>query len=236
MKFEIRPKDRILLVVACSALIVVLMFRLGILPMIEACEAEKIEYEEKCAQAERMQELLDDAPANEARITEGLATLDKMSEFCYELMENRQVDELVTGVALAHGLFPSHLEISERTAAVPGAYLYSGDRAAGNLGTEEDVEAMAPGTADNLGEDSDASEVQEERGAIRKVEASIAMNGSEGNMKAFLNDIEANYPAVHVKSFEMSENLYMSTELQPVTETQMRVVLEIYMYNRPEEQ
>ena len=72
-------------------------------------------------------------------------------------------------------------------------------------------------------------------GAVRKVEASIAMNGSESNMKAFLNDIEKNYPAVHVKSFEMSESLYMSTELKPITETQMNVVLEIYMYSRPVE-
>lgn len=72
-------------------------------------------------------------------------------------------------------------------------------------------------------------------GAVRKVEASISMNGSESNMKAFLNDIEKNYPAVHVKSFEMSESLYMSTELRPITETQMNVVLEIYMYSRPVE-
>lgn len=48
-----------------------------------------------------------------------------MSDDCYEMMENRQIDELVTGAALDHSLFPSYLSISEQTVAVAPAYLYS---------------------------------------------------------------------------------------------------------------
>lgn len=47
MKMKISSKDMKLLVVALSALIVVLMFRLAIFPAMDAYEAGKIEYEEK---------------------------------------------------------------------------------------------------------------------------------------------------------------------------------------------
>ena len=52
---KIKSKDMKLLVVALSALILVLMFRLAILPAMDAYEAEKIEYEEISAQADEIQ-------------------------------------------------------------------------------------------------------------------------------------------------------------------------------------
>ncbi len=252
---KIKSKDMKLLVVALSALILVLMFRLAILPAMDAYEAEKIVYEEKSAQADEIQRILDAKPSNEAQIAEGLGRLDEMSDSCYVMMENRQIDELVTGAALAHSLFPSHLSISEQTVEIAPAYLYSaGGHAASNEAVDDPATTAAEATASLSGgetEDIDTEGTGPEagqtegvgaeaaigmaEGAVRKVEASIAMNGSESNMKAFLNDIEKNYPAVHVKSFEMSESLYMSTELKPITETQMNVVLEIYMYSRPVE-
>jgi len=265
MKLEIKPKDRILLVVACSALIVVLMFRLGIFPAMDAYEAKKTEYDEKCIQAERMQKLMDDMPVNEERISEGLARLEELSGDCYEMMENRQIDALVTGVALKHDLFPSNLSISEQTTGIPPAYLYSatdGGSTAG-AGTGSGTEAAAASSGDaaagnvtggDSGSDSEAAgDVADDAsgsmetgtaalsgeiagGAVCSVEASIVMSGSESNMKAFLDDIEENYPAVHVKSFDMSENVYMNTQMEPVTEVQMNAVLEIYMYNRPQVQ
>lgn len=65
---KIKSKDMKLLVVALSALILVLMFRLAILPAMDAYEAEKIEYEEISAQADEIQRILDAKPSNEARI------------------------------------------------------------------------------------------------------------------------------------------------------------------------
>ncbi len=217
MKIEIKPRDRKLLTAACFVLIMVLMLRLVILPAIDAYEIRKIEYEEKDAKAQEMQRVLDSRSANEERISQEEARLEELSGSCYEVMENRQVDELVTGAALAHNLFPFRLSISEQTAGIAAPYLYGADQ------------AVTDSEAKKEEEDEKAAEELEES-AVRRVEASIAMNGSEDNMKAFLNDIEENYPAVHVKSFEMSENMYLNTELMPVAEIQMSVVLEIYMY------
>ncbi len=230
MKPEIKPRDRQLLVVAFSALVAVLMFRLAILPTMEVYETGKIEYEEKSAQAEEMQRLLDARSANEVRISEGNARLDELTGFCYEAMENRQVDALITGAALAHGLFPSHLSISEQTPGTLEAYSYSGGVVA-SAGTE--ATGVTPAGAEATGAAPTGAEATE-GSAVRKAEASIALTGSKSNIRTFLNDIEENYSAIHVKSFEMSENLYMSTEQQPVTEIRMNVVLEVYMYHRPE--
>lgn len=232
MKIEISEKDIRLLVVACSALILVLMVRLAILPALDTYEAKQIEYEEKCAQAEQMQALLDARPANESRISEAEKRLQELSAFCYEVMENRQVDELVTGAALAHDLFPSHLSISGQMEGGRAAYLYS------NSGTAAVPVPEAAAAADGMSAESadvtpETAPVTATESFVRRVEASITVSGSESNAKAFLDDMENNYPAIHIKSFEMSETLYMSTELQPVAETQMRVTLEIYMYSRP---
>jgi len=246
MKMEISARDRKLLVVACSALILVVMIRLAILPAVDAYEAGKIEYEEKCARAEEMQMRIDDRPVNERRITEGLDKLEELSDSCYEIMENRQIDELVTGVALSHDLFPSHLSISEQTEGIRTAYLYSGAMLAIAPVPESketadssarDEETRITENPEEEAEDSlQAGEAQmaEAGNAVRKVEASITISGSESSMRAFLDDIEENYPAIHVKSFGMSESLYLNPELQPVTEIQMSAVLEIYMYSRPE--
>lgn len=243
MKVEIKSRDRKLLVIACSALVLVLMIRLAILPAVDAYEAGKIEYEEKSAHTEEMQRLIDSRPANEKRISDGMARLDELSDTCYELMENRQIDELVTGVALAHDLFPSHLSISEQMSGIAGPYLYSGVAAVSTTETKnENEDADAEEMSDEMPDtssDGEENESSEEAGvqsasSVRRVETSLAVSGTESNMKAFLDDIEENYPAVHIKSFEISENIYMDTELRPVSEVQMNIVLEIYMYDRPE--
>ncbi len=232
MKLEIKPRDKRLLQVAVSLLIVVLMFRFAILPMLDAHKAASMEYEEKSIQKSEMQMLLDGRDANERRIGEGNKTLDELTQFCYEIMENRQIDELVTGLALDHQLFPSRLSISEWQEGIPASYLYSPEGASELLmqaqeesreesaGTEIDGESAAPAPAS----------------VIKRASASLSVSGSDGNMKAFLNDIEEHYPAVHIKSFSMTEDWYMNEALEPVTETQMNVVLEIYMYSRPGEQ
>lgn len=248
MKMEISARDKKLLAVACSALIMVVMIRLAILPAMDAYEAGKLAYEEKCAQAEEMQMRMDDRPVNETRIEEGLDRLDELSDSCYEIMENRQVDELVTGVALAHDLFPSRLSISGQTEGIRMPYPYHTGMPVTAAGTESgedadvssgDEETRITENPEEPAEDSGETQAAEisgaaEGGAVRKAEASITLSGTESNMRAFLDDIEENYPAIHVKTFGMSESLYLNTELQAVTEIQMSAVLEIYMYSRPE--
>lgn len=235
MKYELKKSDMRLLVIALSALILVVTFRLGVFPAMDAYEAEKIEYAEKCALADQMQGIIDERPANAIRISEGLSKLDEMSALCYEVMENRQIDELVTGIALEHELFPSYLSISGQTEGICSAYLYSPKEA------QSDSEAVAALEQPVAQEPASAVTIETEQdfsgtigGTVRRAEASLSVTGSESEIKAFLNDIEKNYPAIHVKSFEMSEKLHMDTRLQPVTDTQMYIVLEIYMYSRPE--
>ncbi len=234
MKYELKKSDMRLLVIALSALILVVTLRLGVFPAMDSYEAGKIEYAEKCAVADQMQGIMDERPANDLRISEGLSKLDEMSLLCYEVMENRQIDELVTGIALEHELFPSYLSISEQIEGICPAYLYSPKAAQ----SDSEVSAVPeqpvtdPAGAVTIETEQDFSGTI--GGTVRRVETSLSVTGSENEIKAFLDDIEKNYPAIHVKSFEMSEKLHMDTRLQPVTDTQMYVVLEVYMYSRPE--
>lgn len=69
-----------------------------------------------------MEEAIASMPAAKARIEQQQSDLTELSEDYYPQMENNNVDELVTGIALAHGLFPAALNIEDSVPGGPAAY------------------------------------------------------------------------------------------------------------------
>ncbi len=238
MKMEVTPRDMKILQAALILLVVVLMLRLAILPAIE--QRQTLHQELTTAQelAERMQQKIDEVPNNRARIERGTAELKELSAPYYDIMENQEIDRLVTGLVLEHNLFPSHLSISAQTFGVPEAYYLS----LWQTGTESEEEEVtvasdvesAAAAAEAAGEDSpaQAEDAGDQDGAIRISEASISMTGSEGQLYALLSDIEENYPSIQVRSFKIKEQTYMDGTLRPVEELQAEFVLAVYMVEK----
>ncbi len=58
-------------------------------------------------------------PFIEEKIIKQQSELKELSKGYYDLKENQQVDELVTGIILKHNLFPVNLSISEKHPGIP---------------------------------------------------------------------------------------------------------------------
>ena len=110
---RLTDKDILLLKLAVSILTVFLMVRFLIMPGIGRYQEYILEGKELDGTIEEMQSAIDGIPELEQEIEERKRELTDISAKYYDLMENRQVDELLTGIALDAGLFPVSLSIGE---------------------------------------------------------------------------------------------------------------------------
>lgn len=159
MKLELTRRDIFLLKLTGCALIIFLTVWFIVLPSIRssrdgAAELEKLE--------EELQVMRESAESAEwlSRLTEQKEKeLKEISAVFYGQMESRQVDELLTGLALQAGLFPVSLSIDEPRREIPAVYpWHSGIREAPADGTERASGTdAAPGT-DDTGTGEDAGE------------------------------------------------------------------------------
>jgi len=82
-----------------------------------------------------------------------------------------------------------------------------------------------------LEEDAARERAPEEnpQSAIWSSEASISVTGSEEKIYALLNDLAESYPALGLRSFQVTEHTYMDVSMNPIRELQANFVLAVYM-------
>lgn len=207
MKLEVTEKDIQLLKIVISALIVFLMLRFVIMPAFDTYQKNEFALEDANVVAEEMQSAIDRAEVLEKSITEKAADLEKSSAAYYTYMENREIDQLITGIALDNDLFPVSLAI---TAGVP--------------------KMLAPYHTSAAEEASEAVE-----NYIYIGEADLVLEGTKAEAWKFLDDISNNYPALQVCSFDMEEKTYVSESLQTVNQLQVTCKVAIYMHKNIDE-
>lgn len=117
LEFELKSTDILLLKVLSCILIAVLTLNLFIFPGLNKQADLSAQKEETRQEKQQVEEAIASMPATKARIEQQQSDLTELSEDYYPQMENNNVDELVTGIALAHGLFPAALNIED---SVPG--------------------------------------------------------------------------------------------------------------------
>ena len=103
---ELKPGDIVLLKGLGCVLIVVLFMQLLIFPGLNKHEDLSASLEAKTAQKQEMEDAIANMPAVEETIAKQEETLKAAQDQYYGLMENQEIDELVTGVVLNHSLFP----------------------------------------------------------------------------------------------------------------------------------
>lgn len=205
MKLELTEKDLFLLKLAISVLIVFMTVRFLIMPQIEGLQEGQIQKEELNLTKEEMEDTIASIPSTEKAIEKRLNDLAKVSEKYYDAMENRQVDEILTGLAVDVGLFPVSLSIDEAQPELPAAYLYS-----------LTPEAVLP-SSENY---------------VLTARGTMVLRGSESNIFRFMDEIEKNYPAVQVRSMRISEQEYLDEEWNVVKESEASFTLAVYMCDR----
>ena len=240
LEMDLKPKDIVLLKVLGCVLIAFVMIRFLIFPGIEKHMDLVDQRDEVVAEQEDMQALIDRKDVFDAIIANQQSSLKSAQEGYYDLLENREVDELITGIVLNHNLFPVYLNITDTTAGVPEAYLYAPQAATSNTSTaDSSADTSTDATQDSAAADStdssDSKESATESSAavsapyVNTTSVDVTIRGSEAEIKAFLDDIARNYPGIQVRTFNMQENDYVNTTMQTVSEMSCSCTLAVYV-------
>ncbi|WP_294783413.1 hypothetical protein [uncultured Eubacterium sp.] len=226
ISMELRPKDISLLKVLACVLVAFFMIRFLIFPAIDkhmdlADQRTEVETEQQ-----EMQDVMGRTGNLDVKIAKQQELLQATKEGYYDLLENRQVDELVTGIVLDHNLFPVYLNITGTAPGVPSAYVLS---EVNNAETTTDVEGT------EAEDTSDSAETAQEEGStvpqaayVNTTSVDVTVQGNETEIRAFLDDIANNYPGIQVTSFSMQENEYVNNSLQTVSQMSCNCTLAIY--------
>ena len=240
LEMDLKPKDIVLLKVLGCVLIAFVMIRFLIFPGIEKHMDLVDQRDEVVAEQEDMQALIDRKDTFDAIIANQQSSLKSAQEGYYDLLENREVDELITGIVLNHNLFPVYLNITDTTAGVPEAYLYAPQAATGSTSTTDSVaDTSTDATQDSAAADSTDSSDSEDSATessaavsapyVNTTSVDVTIRGSEAEIKAFLDDIARNYPGIQVRTFNMQENDYVNTTMQTVSEMSCSCTLAVYV-------
>ena len=241
MNLTLTERDKKLLgLTACLAILAVFGVHL-IRPALAEHEALGSEYEAALRKQQEYQAQIDARAALDDSIAQNEAALKTAGEPYYpDGLETRQMDDIITGLALKNGLFPQSLTLTE---AVPGAvraYLAVQEQADGSAapaeGADQTGEAPdAPQTdgsaapaedADQTGEAADAPQTD---GGVYIGTATLSAQGDVSQWLHFLDEVERSCKGLRVTNFSISDYDYVENNTQAVSTSLITGTLEIYM-------
>lgn len=233
MNLTVTERDKKLLgLTACLAILAVFGVHL-IRPALAEQEALKSEYEAARQKQQEYQAQIDARAALDDSITQNEAALKTAGEPYYPGgLETRQMDDIITGLALKNGLFPQSLTLTE---AVPGAvraYLAVQEQADGSAAPAEgaDQTGEAPDApaeaADQTGEVPDAPQTG---GGVYIGTATLSAQGDVSQWLHFLDEVERSCKGLRVTNFSISDYDYVENNTQAVSTSLITGTLEIYL-------
>ena len=241
MNLTLTERDKKLLgLTACLAILAVFGVHL-IRPALAEHEALKSEYEAALQKQQEYQAQIDARAALDDSIAQNEAALKTAGEPYYPAgLETRQMDDIITGLALKNGLFPQSLTLTE---AVPGAvraYLAVQEQADGAAAPAEDADQTgeapdAPQTdgsaapaedADQTGEAADAPQTD---GGVYIGTATLSAQGDVSQWLHFLDEVERSCKGLRVTNFSISDYDYVENNTQAVSTSLITGTLEIYL-------
>ena len=241
MNLTLTERDKKLLgLTACLAILAIFGVHL-IRPALAEQEALKSEYEAALRKQQEYQAQIDARAALEDSIAQNEAALKTAGEPYYPGgLETRQMDDIITGLALKNGLFPQSLTLTEAVPGAVSAYLAVQEQADGSAspaeGADQTGEAPdAPQTggsaapaegADQTGEASDAPQTG---GGVYIGTATLSAQGDVSQWLHFLDEVERSCKGLRVTNFSISDYDYVENNTQAVSTSLITGTLEIYL-------
>lgn len=236
MNLTLTERDKKLLgLTACLAILAVFGVHL-IRPALAEHEALGSEYEAALRKQQEYQAQIDARAALDDSIAQNEAALKTAGEPYYpDGLETRQMDDIITGLALKNGLFPQSLTLTE---AVPGAvraYLAVQEQADGSAAPAEGADqtgeapdgSAAPAEgADQTGEAPDAPQTD---GGVYIGTATLSAQGDVSQWLHFLDEVERSCKGLRVTNFSISDYDYVENNTQAVSTSLITGTLEIYL-------
>ena len=233
MNLTVTERDKKLLgLTACLAILAVFGVHL-IRPALAEHEALGREYEAALRKQQEYQAQIDARAALDDSIAQNEAALRTAGEPYYpDGLETRQMDDIITSLALKNGLFPQSLTLTE---AVPGAvraYLAVQEQTDGSASPAEgaDQTGEAPDApaeaADQTGEAPDAPQAG---GGVYIGTATLSAQGDVSQWLHFLDEVEHSCKGLRVTNFSISDYDYVENNTQAVSTSLITGTLEIYL-------
>lgn len=241
MNLTLTERDKKLLgLTACLAILAIFGVHL-IRPALAEQEALGGEYEAALRKQQEYQAQIDARAALDDSIAQNEAALKTAGEPYYPGgLETRQMDDIITGLALKNGLFPQSLTLTE---AVPGAvraYLAVQEQADGSAAPAEgadqtgeapdapqaDGSASSAEGADQTGEAPDAPQTG---GGVYIGTATLSAQGDVSQWLHFLDEVERSCKGLRVTNFSISDYDYVENNTQAVSTSLITGTLEIYL-------
>lgn len=232
MNLTLTERDKKLLgLTACLAILAVFGVYL-IRPALAEHEALGGEYEAALRRQQEYQAQLDARAALDDSIAQNEAALRTAGEPYYpDGLETRQMDDIITGLALKNGLFPQSLTLTE---AVPGAvraYLAVQEQADGSASPAEGAD-QADGSAapsEDAEQTGDAADAPQTDGGVYIGTATLSAQGDVSEWLHFLDEVERSCKGLRVTNFSISDYDYVENNTQAVSTSLITGTLEIYL-------
>ena len=236
MNLTLTERDKRLLgLTACLAILAVFGVHL-IRPALAEHEALGSEYEAALQKQQEYQAQIDARAALDDSIAQNEAALKTAGEPYYpDGLETRQMDDIITGIALKNGLFPQSLTLTEAVPGAVSAYLAVQEQADGSAAPAEDADqtgeapddSAAPAEgADQTGEAPDAPQTG---GGVYIGTATLSAQGDVSQWLHFLDEVERSCKGLRVTNFSISDYDSVENNTQAVSTSLITGTLEIYL-------
>ena len=212
MNLTVTERDKKLLgLTACLAILAVFGVHL-IRPALAEQEALGGEYEAARQRQQEYQAQIDARAALDDSIAQNEAALKTAGEPYYPSgLETRQMDDIITGLALKNGLFPQSLTLTEAVPGAVSAYLA--------------VQEQADGSA----EPAEAADAPQTDGGVYIGTATLSAQGDVSCWLRFLDEVERSCKGLRVTNFSISDYDYVENNTQAVSTSLITGTLEIYL-------
>ncbi len=203
----ISQRDRRLLTLVGVFGIAALSLRFLILPAWERGQELTEQIDGATALREERRIQLHELDYLDAAIERQRALREKAAAPYYGILTNWEIDDRITALLLAHGLFPEELSLTGAALGLPQPYLYA-------------VKTPA-----------EASEETPAEGAVSYVylgTAELAATGELEQWQGFLDEVEAD-PSLRLLRFAVNEERYVTAGEETVTAQRIDCTIEIYM-------
>lgn len=241
MNLTLTERDKKLLgLTACLAILAVFGVHL-IRPALAEHEALGSEYEAALRKQQEYQAQIDARAALDDSIAQNEAALKTAGEPYYPAgLETRQMDDIITGLALKNGLFPQSLTLTEAVPGAVSAYLAVQEQADGEAapaeGADQTGEAPnAPQTdgsaapAEGADQTGDAADAPQTGGGVYIGTATLSAQGDVSQWLHFLDEVERSCKGLRVTNFSISDYDYVENNTQAVSTSLITGTLEIYL-------
>lgn len=237
MNLTLTERDKRLLgLTACLAILAVFGVHL-IRPALAEHEALGSEYEAALRKQQEYQAQIDARAALDDSIAQNEAALKTAGEPYYPAgLETRQMDDIITGLALKNGLFPQSLTLTEAVPGAVSAYLAVQEQADGSAAPAEGADqtgeaADAPQTDSSAApaEDADQADAPQTDGGVYIGTATLSAQGDVSQWLHFLDEVERSCKGLRVTNFSISDYDYVENNTQAVSTSLITGTLEIYL-------